>query len=101
MEKPHRRCAAGAVFCIALSMTAEAEFPILSIAKADIAGEEQLGSKEKFWFRRDGQLWLFKEARTINSPSGTFVAGEDWAEKIGTEIAHRLSIPAATVELAM
>lgn len=76
------------------------QFPIVSIGRTEIAGEEQLGSKEKFWFRRDGQLWLFKEARTINAPTGTFVAGEDWAEKIGTEIAHRLHIPAATVELA-
>lgn len=81
-------------------MTADSEFPIIAIAKADIAGEEQLGSKEKFWFRRDGQRWLFKEARMINAPTGTFIAGEDWAEKIGTEIAHRLNIPAATVELA-
>lgn len=81
-------------------MTPGSEFPIIAIATADIAGEEQLGSKEKFWFRRDGKLWLFKEARTINAPAGTFTAGEDWAEKIGTEIAHRLHIPAATVELA-
>lgn len=81
-------------------MTADGEFPVVSIAKADIAGEEQLGSKEKFWFRRDGQLWLFKEARPIKSPAGTFIAGEDWAEKLGSEIAHLLKIPAATVELA-
>lgn len=81
-------------------MTAGSAFPIITITNTDIAGEEQLGSKEKFWFRRDGQLWLFKEARMIKAPAGTFFAGEDWAEKIGTEIAHRLHIPAATVELA-
>ena len=56
---------------------------------------EQLGSKPKFWFRMQGddQPWLFKYTR-INT-------GEDWSEKIASEIAHLLGIPAAQVELAM
>ena len=51
-----------------------------------------MGSKPKFWFRRDGQRWLFKEAR-----EGT---GEDWAEKVVAEVALSAGIPAARVELA-
>lgn len=54
--------------------------------------DEQLGSKRKFWFRQDGQLWLFKYARQNT--------GEDWAEKIAAEIAKLLELPSAEVELA-
>lgn len=54
---------------------------------------EQLGSKPKFWFHmpRDEQPWLFKFSR-----EGT---GEDWAEKIAAELAAKLQIHAAQVEL--
>lgn len=75
-------------------------FPILTITSDQFADVEQLGSKEKFWFWHDGQKWLFKEARLIESPQGTEPTGEDWAEKIAAEIARVLAIPAATVELA-
>lgn len=56
---------------------------------------EQLGSKPKFWFRTsdDEQPWLFKYTRENT--------GEDWSEKIASELAHLLEIPAAQVELAM
>jgi len=55
-------------------------------------GDEGMGSKPKFWFRRDGVRWLFKEAR-----DGT---GEDWAEKVVAEVARVAGVPAAKVELA-
>jgi hypothetical protein len=54
--------------------------------------DESLGTKPKFWFLRDGQRWLFKEARENT--------GEDWAEKLAAEIAAKLDIPAAFVMLA-
>jgi hypothetical protein len=55
---------------------------------------EQLGSKPKFWFRisDDEQPWLFKFTRENT--------GEDWSEKIASELAHLLEIPSAQVELA-
>lgn len=55
---------------------------------------EQLGSKPKFWFRLPGdvQPWLFKFTREKT--------GEDWSEKIASELAKLLNIPAAQVELA-
>lgn len=55
---------------------------------------EQLGSKPKFWFRLEGdeQPWLFKFTRENT--------GEDWSEKIASEVAKLLTLSAAQVELA-
>jgi hypothetical protein len=75
-------------------------YPILHIDPAKVVGDEQLGTKTKFWFERDGVRWLFKEAREITAPMGVVPTGEDWAEKVAAEIAHTLQISAAEVELA-
>lgn len=55
---------------------------------------EPLGSKPKFWtLLPDEEMpWLFKYARV-----GT---GEDWAEKLASEIGMLLGLPTARVELA-
>ena len=77
-------------------------YPILHIRPAEVIGDEQLGTKPKFWFERDNIRWLFKEAREIPSHGtrGAAPTGEDWAEKVAAEIAHALDIFAAKVELA-
>ncbi len=75
-------------------------YPILQVAQNEVVGDEQLGTKTKFWFERDCVRWLFKEAREINDPRGVMPTGEDWAEKVAAEIAHVLRIRAAHVELA-
>jgi hypothetical protein len=67
-------------------------YPIVKIPLDAREDTEQLGSKPKFWVLRDGQRWLFKEARPNT--------GEDWAEKAAAEIAYTLGINAAKVELA-
>jgi HipA-like C-terminal domain len=67
-------------------------YPILDVDPESVIGDEQLGSKPKAWFLSDGKEWLFKEARPHT--------GEDWAEKIAAEVAARVTIEAATVELA-
>jgi hypothetical protein len=69
-------------------------FPVFELgANVGREGDEQLGSKRKFWFRHaDDELWLFKYARP-----GT---GEHWAEKTAAEIAGVLGLPHAVVELA-
>ena len=54
---------------------------------------EQLGSKPKFWFKHEGGNWLFKEARDNT--------GEDWAEKVASEIAAALGLPTHHTELAV
>lgn len=68
------------------------EYPVIQVRPDEVIGDEGMGSKPKFWFRRNGQRWLFKEAR-----EGT---GEDWAEKVVAEVARVAGISAATVELA-
>lgn len=60
--------------------------------------DEQLGTKEKSWLRHPGgQRWLFKEVRS----SSEGIRGEDWAEKVVAQLAQRVGLPVATVELAM
>lgn len=68
------------------------DYPIIQVRPEDVVGDEGMGSKPKFWFKRDGEQWLFKEAR-----DGT---GEDWAEKVVAEAARVAEVTAATVELA-
>ncbi|MEN6509642.1 MAG: HipA domain-containing protein [Smithella sp.] len=59
-------------------------------------GIEPMGSKKKFWLilqdSEEQQPWLFKYARENT--------GEHWAEKIASELASRIHIPAARTELA-
>src|SRR5438552_7661628 len=69
------------------------EFSVLEVRPEEVISDEAMGSKTKFWFRKNQQRWLFKEARC-----GT---GEDWAEKIAAEVASRVELNAATVELAV
>jgi len=59
---------------------------------------EQLGSKEKFWFRVDDGKSLFKA--TQKHPDGS-PTGEDWAEKIACELASLLGIPHVHYDLAV
>lgn len=69
-------------------------YPIRPIEEANNLRDEQMGSKPKFWYLdpESQDLWLFKYGR-----EGT---GEDWAEKIASELAELLSLPHAEVELA-
>jgi hypothetical protein len=68
-------------------------FPIIEISPDSVTGDEQLGSKPKFWFVRDDERWLFKERRQNT--------GEDWAEKLASHIAVLVGVPSAQVELAV
>lgn len=56
-------------------------------------GIEPLGSKRKFWLtlKDEPGLWLFKFARPNT--------GEHWAEKLGSEMARLMNLPAQRVEL--
>lgn len=69
------------------------EYPVYVIKTFDKV--EQLGTKEKFWFytEPDNVSRLCKFGRL-----GT---GENWAEKIASEIAMLLSIPCAKYDFAM
>lgn len=70
-------------------------FPIIEVTTAMHSSSEveQLGSKSKFWFKYESANWLFKEARQNT--------GEDWSEKIASEIASLLELPTHHTELAV
>lgn len=70
-----------------------AVYPVTDVEPEWVLQPEALGSKEKFWFRRNDEEpeWLFKFARPAT--------GEHWAEKIAAEVAASLDILHARVEL--
>jgi hypothetical protein len=71
------------------------EFPIIFVSEADYerSSDEAMGSKYKFWFQHQqfGRC-LYKQGRP-NS-------GEDWAEKVASELFEFLGLPHATYHLA-
>jgi len=69
------------------------QFPIIDIPLDAPEADEDLGTKEKFWFRhQDLGRCLFKKARPNT--------GEDWAEKIAAQLSKLLGLPHADYELA-
>lgn len=68
-------------------------FPIIEVSSQMRSDVEQIGSKPKFWFKYEGHNWLFKEARENT--------GEDWAEKLASEIASALGLSTHHTELAL
>lgn len=68
-------------------------FPIIEVPHDAALGPEQMGTKQKFWFRHQqlGEC-LFKRARPAT--------GEDWSEKLACELAEVLGVPHARYELA-
>ncbi len=72
---------------------AVAEYPVFELQLESSERIEELGSKPKFWVRLpDKSSWLFKFGRPNT--------GEDWAEKLGAEVAALLCLTHARVELA-
>ena len=69
-----------------------ARYPIITVEPSTVEDAEQMGTKAKFWFRRENERWLFKEPRSNT--------GEHWAEKVTAEIGHLLGVSCARVELA-
>lgn len=68
-------------------------FPIIDILPDAPEADEDLGTKEKFWYRRhDNVNYLYKKTRQNT--------GEDWSEKIASELCSLLDLPHAIYELA-
>lgn len=69
-------------------------FPVIEVDENAAESTEQLGTKEKFWFRHPelGRC-LFKVSRQNT--------GEDWSEKIAAELCNLLGLPHARYELAI
>lgn len=71
-------------------------FPVLDVDDWPLASTESSGGDEKQWVEGEGgSLWLFKP-RTEQAGRSQ---GEDWAEKITSELAVLLGVPAAQAEL--
>lgn len=68
-------------------------YPILILPPDARDTSEPMGTKEKFWFEHtDGARWLFKFNRSGH--------GDDWSERVASEIAGLLGLPHGHVELA-
>jgi hypothetical protein len=68
-------------------------FPIVTVDRTRAEIIEQLGTKSKFWYTRDGVRTLFKAEER-----GT---GEDWAEKVACELAELLGLPHVYYDMAL
>ena len=71
------------------------QFPIVSIKPEWVLSQEEMGSKSKFWLRREDRAdsdWLFKYPQQNT--------GQHWAEKIAAEVAALLQVRHSEVELA-
>ena len=71
---------------------ADHDFVVYTVPDDAPAKTELMGTKPKFWFSRDGDMWLFKATRPDQ--------GEHWAEVIAAGIAELLGLPHAHYELA-
>ncbi len=73
-------------------------YPIITVP--DDAGDilEQLGTKPKFWFGDvSSNRYLFK----LNRSEGEDATGEDWSEKVVSELCELLGLPHAQYEFAI
>lgn len=77
-------------------------YPIIDISNFKFSDDEQLGSKRKFWvIDKDGNEYLFKSIISLDKYGVRQQReGEDWAEKITSELADVLQLPSANYDLA-
>jgi len=71
-------------------------YPVIEVQPEWVLEQEQMGSKDKFWYRETGtghMDWLFKYPKP-----GT---GQHWSEKVAAEIASHMKVRHAPVELAV
>jgi len=71
-------------------------YPIIKVEPHWVLEPEAMGSKDKFWYRKPGTTeadWLFKYPQPNT--------GQHWAEKIAAEVAAKLGVFHAVVELAI
>jgi len=73
-------------------------FPVVDVSDWPVAIIEPRGVEPKTWLREPATdvRWLFKPVSRVAWGE----QGEDWAEKITTEVANLLNVPCAAVEYA-
>jgi hypothetical protein len=74
------------------------DWSVIDASTWDLAGEETIGIRAHIWLRHASRnrTWLFKE--TVVEPDRPF--HEDLTEKLASEVASLVGIPAARVQLA-
>jgi hypothetical protein len=78
----------------------DAQFEQVDVSSWRVRDEEAAGDDEKVWLTApDDRDWLFKPV-TEHERLG-FIQGEDWSEKLSSEMAGLLGVPCAEVELAV
>ena len=77
-------------------------FPIRSISELDPARIEQMGTREKYWFSRTDKHWYWaSEGDEFLFKAGREGTGENWAEKVVSELCTLLELPHAEYDLAI
>ena len=73
------------------------KYPVTTVPDQAADNYEQLGTKPKFWFQDDAsRTCLFK----FNPRVGQEATGEDWSEKVSSELCELLGLPHAQYDLA-
>lgn len=79
----------------------EDKYNIEDISDLDKDNIEYLGTKDKFWYVKNEEFFLFKSIQVTKNGKKHLRIGEDCSEKIACEIAKLLSIPHVEYELAI
>jgi hypothetical protein len=67
------------------------KFPIIEVPPEALESPEEMGTKEKFWFRhQELNRCLYKKIRCIEKDGVKIPTGEDWVEKIASELCKLL-----------
>lgn len=98
---------------MAFRVVCVADFPVYDVTGWLVTDVEPAGDDIKYWLvgaagESESQAWLFKQATlkmvAVSKANGggerPYRQGEDWAEKIASELAALICLPAARVQLA-
>ena len=83
-------------------MISTPQFAEVDISDWTPEGIEPLGTKPKMWLidPSTDEMWLFKTTTSNKRADGSeYAKGDDWAERIATEVGVQLGLPVATTEL--
>lgn len=77
-------------------------FPIRNISELDPNRIEPMGTKEKYWFSRTENHWYWGcKGNEFLFKAGREGTGDNWAEKISSELCQLLGLPHAEYDLAV
>lgn len=80
--------------------SAMAAFETRDVSTWQVLSREAIGRETKYWLLQPGseERWLFKPTHVTK---GGRLQGDDWAEKVASELASLIGVPHARVELAV